>query len=549
MKNNRRKGRLVTLLAKGYLGFTLALIVISLFVSWLSETYFDWLSRIPNIDALVIDSKMQQGEYEDIQTRKYLGKDGGFAVVTEDGRIIFDSTGSIKRNFTPGELDCIQPYDEQSYISYVGFTDNDGHQKHLLIKFIFNGNGDTDTEEQVLILDENYAVLEGSFGDGHTCYTPDEFNYLTSQYIDGPMYMKYDISDAPGNLISGSDARYLVVMSYDASFDSYQNMYSRANRIYLLLIPLYMMAIVSFLLWMNRKIKKPLVKLNNAVNQLASGGKARLGEMEGPWEIRMIGSNMDRMADMLAESEADRKKLDDERQRLLTDISHDLKTPITVISGYTKAIRDGKVPPEKVNGYLELIDSRADELNRLINSFHEYSKVEHPEFSINPEETDICEFMRGYLAERYDEINISGFSLNAMIPEIPVWCSIDKYQMRRALDNIIYNSIKHNGLGTVIAAGVTELEEAEEGKQGRVKIILADNGVGISKEESETIFDPFVMGDKSRSGGGSGLGLAITRRIVTAHGGTIKLCEPRPDGFSTEFEIILPTHFKNLKKS
>lgn len=542
MKNNRKKGRLVTLLAKGYLGFTLALVIISLFVSWLSEAYFDWLSRIPDIDALVSDKKMQQGEYEDIQTRKYLGKDGGFAVATEDGRIIFDSTGSIKRNFTPGELSCMQPYEEQSYINYVSFTNEDGRQEHLLTKYIFNENGDT--EEQVLILDENYVVLEGSFGDGHTYYTPAEFDYLTSQYSEGPVYIKCDIS----GLVSGEDSRhqakYLVVMSYDESFDSYQIMYAKADRVFLLMIPLYMLAIVSFLIWMNRKIKKPLVELNNAVDQLASGGKVRLGEMEGPWEIRMIGSNMDRMADMLAESEADRKKLDDERQRLLADISHDLKTPITVISGYTKAIRDGKVPPEKINNYLELIDSRAEELNRLVNSFHEYSKVGHPEFALNPEETDICEFMRGYLADRYDEIEISGFSLNAMIPERIVWCSLDSYQMRRALDNILYNSIKHNSLGTVIAVGVTELEEAEEGKQGQVRIVVADNGTGISREAGENIFEPFVTGDKSRSGDGSGLGLAITKRIVTAHGGTIKLCEPRPDGFSTEFEIILPTHLR-----
>ena len=547
MKDNRKKGRLVILLAKGYLGFTLALILIAFFVSWLSDSYFEWLSRIPDIDALVSDKNMQQGKYEDVPTRKYLGKEGGFAVVTEDGEIIYDSTGSLRRNFTPGELDCIQPYEEQSYINYVGFTDNDGHQEHLLVKFIFDENGDT--EEQVLILDENYAVVEGSFGDGHSYYTPEEFEYLTSQYTDGLVYIKYDISEASTSLTPGSDVRYLVVMSYDASFDSYQNMYAKANRIYLLMIPLYMLAIVSFLLWMNRKIKKPLVKLNNAVDQLASGGNCRLGEMEGSWEIRRIGSNMDRMADMLAESEADRKKLDDERQRLLADISHDLKTPITVISGYTKAIRDGKVPQEKMNSYLELIDSKAEELTNLINSFHEYSKVEHPEFTLKPEETDICEFMRGYLAERYDEINISGFELNVMIPEDAVWSSIDRYQMRRALDNIMYNSLKYNSLGTVIAVGVVPLKEAEETRSGQVKIIIADNGIGISREAGETIFDPFVMGDKSRSGGGSGLGLAITRRIITAHGGTIKLCEPRPDGFSTEFEIILPTHFKNLKKS
>lgn len=540
MKSKWKKGRLVTLLAKGYLGFTLALILIAFFVSWLSESYFEWLSRIPDVEALVNDRAMEQGKYEDVPTRKYLGKDGGFAVVKDDGSIIYDSTGSLENNFTTGELDCIQNYEEQSYINYVSFTNDNGQQEHLLVKFVFDESGDT--EEQVMILDEDFEVKEGGFGDGHQYYTSKEFDYLISQYSDGPVYLKYEITGKAGAPDTVGELKYLIVISDDASLDSYQSMYSKADRVYLLLIPLYILAIISFLMWMNRKIKKPLVTLNNAVDQLASGGNVRLGEMEGPWEIRMIGSNMDRMANMLAESEADRKKLDDERQRLLADISHDLKTPITVISGYTKAICDGKVPPEKVGSYLELIDSKSEELNRLVNSFHEYSKVEHPEFTLNPEETDICEFMRGYLAERYDEITISGFSLNAMIPETAVWCNLDKYQMRRALDNILYNSIKHNGLGTVIAVGVVELEEAEEEKPGRVKILLADNGVGISKEEGESIFEPFVMGNKSRSGGGSGLGLAITRRIVSAHGGTIRLCESRPDSFSTEFEIILPTH-------
>ena len=312
------------------------------------------------------------------------------------------------------------------------------------------------------------------------------------------------------------------------------------------MIPLYLIAIVSFLLWMNRKIKKPLVELNSAVDRLASGGNSRLGDMDGPWEIQAIGKNMDRMADMLAASEAERKKMDDERQRILADISHDLKTPITVISGYAKAISDGKVPPEKVDSYLKLIDRKSEELNSLINSFHEYSKVEHPEFTISPDEKDICEFMRGYLAERYDEIKLSGFTLKAVIPETPIMCSLDSYQMKRALDNILYNSLKYNSLGTVIAVSVNEREPADESRHGKVKITLADNGTGITGENAENIFEPFVMGDKSRSGGGSGLGLAITKRIITAHGGTIRLIDPKPDGFSTEFEIILPT---NLKKS
>lgn len=544
MKSKGKNRRLVTLLAKGYLGFTLALVLIFFFVSWLNEAYFDWLSRMPDVESLARDRNMQAGKYDEVKTGKYLGKDGGFAIITGEGIIIYDSTGSLKRDFTPGEIDCIQPYDEQSYINYVSFTNEEGNQEHLLTKYTFRDNGDTD--EQVMILDDNYVVQEGGLGDGHSSYTPQEFEYLTSQYSDGPVYLKYDISGTLSGNKAVENAKYLVVMSYDSPLDSYQNMYSKADRVFLLMIPLYLIAIVSFLLWMNRKIKKPLVELNSAVDRLASGGNSRLGDMDGPWEIQTIGKNMDRMADMLAASEAERKKMDDERQRILADISHDLKTPITVISGYAKAISDGKVPPEKVDSYLKLIDRKSEELNSLINSFHEYSKVEHPEFTISPDEKDICEFMRGYLAERYDEIKLSGFTLKAVIPETPIMCSLDSYQMKRALDNILYNSLKYNSLGTVIAVSVNEREPADESRHGKVKITLADNGTGITGENAENIFEPFVMGDKSRSGGGSGLGLAITKRIITAHGGTIRLIDPKPDGFSTEFEIILPT---NLKKS
>lgn len=544
MKSKGKNRRLVTLLAKGYLGFTLALVLIFFFVSWLNEAYFDWLSRMPDVESLARDRNMQAGKYDEVKTGKYLGKDGGFAIITGEGIIIYDSTGSLKRDFTPGEIDCIQPYDEQSYINYVSFTNEEGNQENLLTKYTFNDNGETD--EQVMILDDNYVVQEGGLGDGHSSYTPQEFEYLTSQYSDGPVYLKYDISGTLSVNKAVENAKYLVVMSYDSSLDSYQNMYSKADRVFLLMIPLYLIAIVSFLLWMNRKIKKPLVELNSAVDRLASGGNSRLGDMDGPWEIQAIGKNMDRMADMLAASEAERKKMDDERQRILADISHDLKTPITVISGYAKAISDGKVPPEKVDSYLKLIDRKSEELNSLINSFHEYSKVEHPEFTISPDEKDICEFMRGYLAERYDEIKLSGFTLKAVIPETPIMCSLDSYQMKRALDNILYNSLKYNSLGTVIAVSVNEREPADESRHGKVKITLADNGTGITGENAENIFEPFVMGDKSRSGGGSGLGLAITKRIITAHGGTIRLIDPKPDGFSTEFEIILPT---NLKKS
>ena len=163
--------------------------------------------------------------------------------------------------------------------------------------------------------------------------------------------------------------------------------------------------------------------------------------------------------------------------------------------------------------------------------------MEHPNFLLNLQIVDICEFLRGYLADRYDEIQLAGFYLQADIPEEPIYVNLDGPQFRRALDNILYNSVKYNSLGTVLAVGI----EKNEKNSKSVGIYIADNGIGVSPDQRETIFQPFVMGDESRSGGGSGLGLAISKRIVESHGGSIGLQPVTDGGFSTVFKIILQT--------
>ena len=169
----------------------------------------------------------------------------------------------------------------------------------------------------------------------------------------------------------------------------------------------------------------------------------------------------------------------------------------------------------------------------MVNAFHEYSKVEHPEFILRQARTDLGEFLREYLAGKYDEIDLAGFTLEVSIPERPVPCELDEMQFRRVLDNLLSNALRHNRLGTVL---FFDLEVAE----GKAVLRVADNGAGIPPERAKYIFEPFVVGSDSRSGKGSGLGLAITRRIVEKHGGTIEL-NPRPTfGRSTEFILRLP---------
>ncbi|MBR5230023.1 MAG: HAMP domain-containing histidine kinase [Firmicutes bacterium] len=520
----REKGRLVGLLARGYLGFTAALGVIILSVFLLSNLYYGWLMRIPDIENMISSKAFSQERYEDVRINNFLGSDGAFAVFDQKGRAEYSSEGLEGGKITAGELECIRDYTGSIYMEKIPVLSADGEDEYILVRYTYDDYGET--EKNVVILDKNLQVKTGNFGDGKTRYTERELACMTGEITEGFEIGKCSFTAADG------EEKTLVFVTEAKVLNNYQDYSRRANKVYLLFIPLYICLLAGFLMWQNKRIKEPLVRLNDAVENIAAGGFGRIGRMEGPLEIRQIGMNMDRMADKLEQSEDERNRLDGERQRLIADISHDLKTPITVIAGYTKALKDGKVPAEKSEYYLDLIDSKATELTAMINSFHEYSKAEHPQFTMDPKETDVCEFMRSYMADRYEELEMEGFAPRIKIPENRIMAMIDHTQMRRALDNIVYNAIKHSSLGTILAIAVSEMGD-------RVKITIADNGSGIPEKYRNKIFEPFVMADESRRGDGSGLGLAITRNIIRAHGGEITLCDSTAALYSTEFEIIL----------
>jgi len=160
---------------------------------------------------------------------------------------------------------------------------------------------------------------------------------------------------------------------------------------------------------------------------------------------------------------------------MLTDISHDLKTPITIIRGYSKAIQNGLVSTEELPNYLNAIEAKAEALNELINVFYEYSKLEHPDFMLSAEPCDMCIFLRDYLANQYNDLNISGYQLDVDISELHIICNIDQMQMKRALSNILSNSIKYSPKGTVLFCTLTILPNENK----NIRIVLADNGPGI----------------------------------------------------------------------
>lgn len=529
MKNKKLRGSLFGLLTRSYLLFTLSLLVIAggIFLLW--NNYLASFYNPSDWSSLLVDPALAQGKYESL--RHYLGSvRDSFGIYDDSGRLVYATTSDYDPYYTPEELSCIPRYGGDSLIDAFNLSQYDSNVSYLLIKHTFQEEEDT---VELMALDKNYQLVFGGFKDGKTNYTQREYELLTgTRYDNNALQCASFVND------QGQTMTLLVRDALWVEADYVQH-YNQSRLIWLLFLPLFLADAGLFIWWLSRKIGRPLRKLNDAVISQSEGRLVRVGECGGTLEIRRIGESFDRFSDRLAESEHQRRLLDEGRQKLIADISHDLKTPITVIAGYIDAICDGKVPPEEQTRYLRAIQGKAEALTELVNAFHEYSKVEHPEFILHPERTDLCEFLREYLAVKYDEIDLAGFSLEIAIPERPIFCQLDPLQFRRVLDNLLSNALRHNRLGTVLFFDV-ELQ----GDHAVMKI--ADNGSGIPPERIDSIFEPFVVGSDARSGTGSGLGLAITRRIMEKHGGTINLSRHPAPGRSTEFVLSLPVEHPNL---
>ncbi len=519
MKNRDGSGSLFALLVRSYLLFTLTLLLIVAGLFWLWNTGLDRVYQPSDWNGLLEDPALTAGAYSSLTSHLRPGGDA-FAVYDAAGTLRYASGDGFDSAYTPGELSCIPSYDAAEVVDVYDKIQQDGSLRHLLIKTSY-AVGDAASPD-IMALDEDLQVIFGGFGDGRTAYTQKEYQLLASRELFRASFLSEEGWE-------GYAVFRIPIVNDEAYFSAYQSSW----KLWLLFLPLYFLATALFIWRLRRKIGDPLRRLNDAVVSQSENRPVRVGNCGGPREIRRIGESFDRFADQLAESEAQRQRMDEDRQKLIADISHDLKTPITVIAGYIDAICDGKVPPQEQERYLLAIQSKAEALTELVNAFHEYSKVEHPEFVLHPQRADLCEFLREYLAGKYDEIDLAGFTLEVSIPEQPVFCALDAMQFRRVLDNLLSNALRHNRLGTALFFDISA------GPQTAL-LRVADNGAGIPPERVRRIFEPFVVGSEARSGRGSGLGLSITRRIMEKHGGTITL-NPRPaPGRSTEFLLELP---------
>ncbi|MFA9465962.1 MAG: sensor histidine kinase [Velocimicrobium sp.] len=515
------------MLVRNYVYFTLAVAIVLLALFTIFTIITDKAFIEAKIEKLPNQiEKIESEHYDKVDAQRLFGRSGYFEILDEEGKIIYKSKDSKKSAYSNGELECISDFDRGWNLILTKYGSKPTETKYLLQYFKENEEENEEENDNIgfLILDSEYQVIYNDMNTDRTSFTKNEIKLLEMK--------KYQVKKMEFMSVEGKKHTMVMYIHY-LDYKSWE----KSTRLMLWIIPIFMICyvvmILVFVFILNKKVKIPLLMLNVAMLDFAE--KKMEGEIDynGPDEFVQICETFNKMSGLLLESEKENKKLAQDKQKMLADISHDLKTPITVIKGYAKAINDGIVNENKREHYIKIIYEKADALTEMINTFYEYNKLEHPDFQLILQKKDICEEIRGYLAIKYEEIERSGFFLEVDLPEKRIEIDIDTSQMQRVYDNIVGNVLRHNKKGTTVFLRLREI-----GMQ--LVISIADDGVGIPKEMEESVFEAFIVGDESRNKKqGSGLGLGIARQIVLAHGGTICLKVPPENNYSTQFEIIL----------
>ena len=272
-------------------------------------------------------------------------------------------------------------------------------------------------------------------------------------------------------------------------------------------------------LWIYRSIAVPLVKLKKATKNIKEGNLDFVLEVEGNDEFSQLCQDFEEMRKRLKESTEEKILMDKENKELISNISHDLKTPITAVKGYVEGIMDGVADtPEKMDRYVRTIYNKTNEMDHLINELTFYSKIDTNRIPYTFSKLNVEDYFSDCAEELGLEMETRGIELvYANYVEKGVQVIADGEQIRRVIHNIVSNAIKYMEK----PRGIIQLRVKDVGDF--IQVEIEDNGKGIAAKDLPYIFDRFYRTDVSRnsSKGGRGIGLSIVKKIMEDHGGKV----------------------------
>jgi len=301
---------------------------------------------------------------------------------------------------------------------------------------------------------------------------------------------------------------------------------------FLIIIIFILIAIIVF---QNIKINK----ISNSLTEIITGNfNARIKFHDYNKSVKNLIINLNRLIDKFQEVAAVNRQYEDDRKKMISNISHDLRTPLTAMLGYVEMLQtDTSLSLNEKKEYLEVIETKGEVLRRLIDEFFSLSKIDSDDINLEFKKIDITEVTRQCALSFLKDFEAKEITPMIKIPEKEICIDADEKSINRILQNIIGNSLKYGSNGKVIGISLKENKDS-------VIIEIWDKGKGIKKEDLSHIFERLYTGEKSRNNHlkGSGIGLTIVKKLVEKHNGKIEV-ESLPYE-KTTFKITL---FKKLR--
>ena len=288
-------------------------------------------------------------------------------------------------------------------------------------------------------------------------------------------------------------------------------------------------------MWLYQGMIRPLNTLRNGIYRMKNGDLDFEIKGDTDDEIGRICDDFEDMRQQVKILMEERLEYEEQMKMLISNISHDLKTPITAIKGYSEGIMDGVADtPEKMDKYLKTIYTKANDMTYLVDELSFYAKIDTNKIPYNFTKVNLDQYFTDCMNDLVLDLEVKHIELsytNHTSKDIEVVVDIE--QLKRVINNIIGNSVKYMDK----EEGKIEVSLLEEGEY--VKITFKDNGKGVAKKDLKKIFERFYRTDQSRNSAknGSGLGLAIARKIIQDHGGEIWADGEEGSGLSSIFTL------------
>jgi len=317
------------------------------------------------------------------------------------------------------------------------------------------------------------------------------------------------------------------------------------STISVLLFVLFGIAVFSFIfLMMQRKTARDIETIANAVQQISEGDLTTKLDVTGEGELTEIAENISRMEKDIRDLIEKERNSEQSKTDLITNVAHDLRTPLTSIIGYLELLRkNNSISPEMRQKYLDIAYNKSERLQKLIEELFGFTKISYGKVNLNIKEVDIVKLLAQLLEESYPNFAKNGLSYDYVSNTGSQIIEADGDLLARLFDNLINNAIKYGKEGKRVKVNLRADKEI-------VTIKIVNYGYVIPEKELPLIFDRFYRTDHSRTTqngpGGTGLGLAIVKNITDMHHGAVSVSS---DLSGTVFTVKLKIHFEEGKEN